>query len=61
MKYAVMVKKSRQKHICTPGEIWVKDKDSIYYVNIDERGVWDTIEEAEQAKLYDDEIVFEVS
>jgi len=57
MKYAVMVKEFRQKMICHHGEIWVKDKDYTNYVNIDERGVWDTKEEAEQAKLYDDEIV----
>ncbi|MDM7322007.1 MAG: hypothetical protein P3W87_001720 [Gammaproteobacteria bacterium] len=48
--YAVMVKPSERRKVCrNASEIWVKSRDSMYYVSEEERGLWPSRQEAEKA------------
>ena len=58
--YAVMVKHSARKHICTSCLVWVKDDRTPYYVDLKERGLWNTKAEAARAIKEPCEVVVEV-
>jgi hypothetical protein len=59
--YAVMVKHSARKRICTSGLVWVKDERTPYYVALKERGLWNTKAEAARAITDPCEVVVEVN
>ena len=58
--FAVMVKPSARKRICTYGLVWVKDAQHDVYVSLKERGLWATKEEAKEMITEPYEIVVEV-
>jgi hypothetical protein len=59
--YAVVVKTSARKRLCANGRIWVKDAKHPFYVDLRERGLWQTREEAEKMITEPWEIVVEVN
>lgn len=53
MTYSIRIKKSEIKNVATkPRYIWVSKEIFDTYVKNKDRGVWETLEEAEQAKCY---------
>ena len=58
--FAVMVKPTYRKRICTDDLVWVKDGHHKFYVSMKERGLWPTKTEAEKMIAEPWEIVVEV-
>ena len=58
--FAVMVKPTYRKRICTDDLVWVKDDRHEFYVSMKERGLWPTKTEAEKMITEPWEIVVEV-
>lgn len=59
-KYAVTVKPSARRNICSGGMYWVKDVNCGNYVSLKDRGTWLTREEAKKQITEKWEIVVEV-
>lgn len=59
--FAVTVKPSVRKRVCTSGLVWVKDERHELYVSLKHRGLCETREEAEKMITEPWEIVVEVA
>lgn len=58
--FAVCVRPSARKKICSPGLVWVRDEYHELYVTIKERGTWRSKEEAERVVTEIWEIVVDI-
>lgn len=60
MKYAVCVKPSDRKNVCSAGLVWVRDAQHELYVRKCERGIFDSREDAKFAITEAHEMIVEV-
>lgn len=60
MKFAVCVKPSARKNVCSAGLVWVRDAQYFFYVRKRERGLFDSREDAQNAIAEAYEIIVEV-